>query len=92
MEIRGAVEVGQKLLQILEAMFWKGQKEHPEKTELLEALQTLISHVQSAEKEIEEIKHYQQIRELALNQTIKHLESQLAAKPKLSVKKWEDES
>ena len=60
-----AIEIGKnKLLPCLEGVYWKGQKEHPEKTELIQALQHLLQIAERAgdvvgmEKEIDNIIHY----------------------------------
>lgn len=46
-EIREAVEVGNKLKQVFESFFWKGEKDHPEKIELLHGLEYLLALAQS---------------------------------------------
>lgn len=64
-KIQNAVEIGQKLETILDSMFWKGCKTHTEKTELIQALKTLLDLAQQVidkelvakvdEREIEKI-------------------------------------
>ena len=50
-----AIEIGKnKLLPCLEGVYWKGQKEHPEKTELIQALQHLLQIAERA-GDVEEI-------------------------------------
>ena len=81
-EVREAIEKCKTLEIILDGMFWKGEKNHPEKVNLINALRIVNSFADSAQQEIEKRKQftiYEQEQLLKREKEICNLQSQLAA-------------
>lgn len=47
MELKEIKRIIKKLENVMQNVFWKGEKEHPEKTEFLQALSAIQSHYNS---------------------------------------------